>query len=397
MAYNSNYGFNYPGGEDTYNVEDFNENFSKTGNALDSIKTSLAGKAGTGHTHELSSTSLKGTLPINKGGTGAVTAAAARSNLGLGSAATRGSTGIVYKDEDSLVTSGGVYSYSVNVLQKKTCYLVAVRNVSGGSAGDCDISYINAADFVVDCTNSSDGFVSMGGQNGLNSFLASLPAGSKVVFAPGSYLIADTIQADTRLYLEGLNHRATFFMKNDSPMLNIGNGTDQANNVTVRNLYFRKWDYTDMPPTEGTKSNRTFSTPIITVTNGNGVYIEKCGLYNRSPVYSSSRGYNSLIKYNGYASNSVVEKCVLNTTVHFLTNNDTVVGFTIDMSGCNSNNSSSLKFIANFGSITCFKPKAISSYETTFIGCTGVKEYNEDNIAVNALSEEVVLNDSTDI
>lgn len=368
MAYNSNYGFKYPGGGELYNVEDFNKNFDKVSDELDDIIDMLGDKAPALHKHSAGDIT-SGVLPVSRGGTG-------QSSADI----------FPISGSSKMVTSGGVYNALLRK-QGKSCFLVAVYSY----ADDCDNAYINAADYVFDC---SSGYASV---SGLNRFIGSLPLGSKVVFAPGSYLISDTIQINTRMYIEGLNHRATFFMENDSPMLNIGNGTEQANNVTVRNLYFRKWDYTDMPPTEGTMSSRTFSTPIITVTNGNGVYIEKCGLYNRSPAYSSSRGYNSLIKYNGYAANSVVEKCVLNTTVHSLTSNDRVAGFTIDMSGCNSNNSSSLKFIANFGSITCFKPKAISSSETTFIGCTGVKEYNEENITVNTLAEEVVLNDGTDI
>lgn len=367
MSVTGDYNIKYIEDDDSFDiVTDMNGNFQAVSAELDDINDSLGGKAAVSHKHGVND--ITGVLPVSKGGTGYTS---------VDTVPTSGSK--------RAVTSGGVYT-ALRKKQAKFCYLVAVNSY----ADDCDDTYINAADHVFDC---SSGYASV---SGLNSFLASLPAGSKVIFAPGSYLISDTIQVDTRLYLEGLNHRATFFTTADVPMLNIGNGTSQANNVTVRNLYFRKWDCVTMPPTEGTKSDNVYTTPIITVTNGNGVYIEKCGFYNHSPSYVSSKGYNSLIKYNGYASNSIVEKCVLNTTVHSLTNNGTVVGFTIDMSGCNGSNIS-LKFIANFGSITCFKPKAISSCETTFTGCIGVKEYNEDNIAVNALSEEGITNDSTDI
>lgn len=327
MSVTGDYNIKYIDDNDSVDiVADMNGNFEAVSAELDDINDNLGNKAQALHKHNVND--ITGVLSVSKGGTGYTSVDT-----------------VPVSGSKKMVTSGGVYT-AMDKKQAKFCYLVAVNSY----ANDCDDTYINAADYVFDC---SSGYASV---SDLNSFLASLPGGSKVVFAPGSYLISDTIQVDTRLYLEGLNHRATFFTTADVTMLNIGNGNSQANNVTVRNLYFRKWDYQDMPPTEGTKSSRTFSTPIITVTNGNGVYIEKCGLYNRSPSYVSSKGYNSLIKYNGYVANSVVEKCVLNTTVHSLTNNVMVIGFTIDMSGCNGNNNS-LKFIADFGTITCFKPR----------------------------------------
>lgn len=53
------------------------------------IKEKLNAKANANHTHALGGSTVTGTLPISKGGTGATTQAAARSGLGLGSLATK--------------------------------------------------------------------------------------------------------------------------------------------------------------------------------------------------------------------------------------------------------------------------------------------------------------------
>ena len=62
----------------------------------------------TAHAHAVAD--ITGTLPIDKGGTGATTAAAARSALGLGGAATYGATQAVTSGSTALVTSGAVHS-----------------------------------------------------------------------------------------------------------------------------------------------------------------------------------------------------------------------------------------------------------------------------------------------
>ena len=49
----------------------------------DTITASDVGAATSGHTHSLAGGTITGTLPVNKGGTGATTQANARSNLGL--------------------------------------------------------------------------------------------------------------------------------------------------------------------------------------------------------------------------------------------------------------------------------------------------------------------------
>lgn len=62
------------------------------------IKARLNAKANASHTHALDGTSVTGTLPLTKGGTGATTAAAARSKLGLGALATKGSVSLSGSD-----------------------------------------------------------------------------------------------------------------------------------------------------------------------------------------------------------------------------------------------------------------------------------------------------------
>ena len=63
------------------------------------IHTALSGKVNTSDT-----------IAINHGGTGATTAAGARTNLGLGTAAQKDATSSVASDNDDLVTSGAVFS-----------------------------------------------------------------------------------------------------------------------------------------------------------------------------------------------------------------------------------------------------------------------------------------------
>ncbi len=64
------------------------------------VKAGLDKKADVGHAHNLNGSDITGTLPISKGGTGADTAEAARTNLGLGSASLLSDTNLlVYRGE----------------------------------------------------------------------------------------------------------------------------------------------------------------------------------------------------------------------------------------------------------------------------------------------------------
>lgn len=72
----------------------------------DGVLTSPGGFSG----NASSATTLSATLAIDKGGTGATTAANARTNLGLGSAATYSATSSITSGSSALVTSGAVYT-----------------------------------------------------------------------------------------------------------------------------------------------------------------------------------------------------------------------------------------------------------------------------------------------
>lgn len=76
---------------------------------------------------------VSGTVAVAHGGTGATTAANARTNLGLGGAATYGATSSVTSGSGSLVTSGAVYSAinsvaQVNVASGKGTLYIAKNN-----------------------------------------------------------------------------------------------------------------------------------------------------------------------------------------------------------------------------------------------------------------------------
>lgn len=95
MKTTTNYGLKKPDGTDLVNIEDLNYNADKidatlktAGDNLTSHNTNasahatlFAGKAAASHKHSAADIT-SGTLPISRGGTGATTAAAIRTNLG---------------------------------------------------------------------------------------------------------------------------------------------------------------------------------------------------------------------------------------------------------------------------------------------------------------------------
>ena len=92
---------------------------SCTGNAATATKlasaktlqTNLASTSAVGFDGSANKTiGVSGTLPLANGGTGATTAANARTNLGLGAAATYGVTTSATSGSTALITSGAVYS-----------------------------------------------------------------------------------------------------------------------------------------------------------------------------------------------------------------------------------------------------------------------------------------------
>lgn len=91
---------------------------------LSGLQDDIDSKADDTHTHTVDA--LSGTLPLSKGGTGATTAAGARTNLGLGTAATKGVATAVASGNTNLVTSGAVYSAINNLnINNRTHIVVA--------------------------------------------------------------------------------------------------------------------------------------------------------------------------------------------------------------------------------------------------------------------------------
>lgn len=375
-SYNKNYDFVYHTDDEAFDIEHMNSNFDVAANEFDMVYDLVAEKAPNNHGHSLSNTNITGILPINKGGTGANNVTKARDNLGLGSSATRGVTGKIAPGNTDLPDSSTVY-WALNnleiLMQRKFCYLIAVDNtVNDDGSCDCDSKYIKAADFVFNCKNGYSDTYS------LNNFINRLPSGSKVIFAPGSYLISNSIKINTRITLEGLNHRATFFIKNDVPILVIGEeGSDEANNVTIRNIYLMQYPFNDaQPPNHGNTTYYSFSSPIFKLTNSNGVYIERCGIYAHS-FRTPDNGYNSIVQCHGYATNCTIEKCVLNTTITSLKDSSSKpTGFILDVSDCPKQYS--YKLIANFGTTTAYRGNTVA--EISNVGCTGFKIYNNDRL-----------------
>lgn len=112
---------------DTVKAETIRANTDlKIGN--NSVAELIAAKADGTHSHTLTDSEIKGTLPISKGGTGATTAVAARTNLGLGTAATKGVTEEVRNNNVGLVTSGAVYT-AINEVKE------TVTPISKGGTG----------------------------------------------------------------------------------------------------------------------------------------------------------------------------------------------------------------------------------------------------------------------
>lgn len=122
MSYNTKYNLKYPSGEDFYNVEDFNDNFSKISDEISNEETdrkndilklqnNIDGKAAENHKHSVNDIT-SGILPVTKGGTGKSSLLAGQVLVGNGADAvtTRAITATPASSSTSLITSGGVYN-----------------------------------------------------------------------------------------------------------------------------------------------------------------------------------------------------------------------------------------------------------------------------------------------
>lgn len=108
---------------------------------ITNLQSTLDGKAASSHNHAatnitsgtLSSDRLP-TVPVSKGGTGATDAATARTNLGLGSAATMNGTTTITSGGTGLITSGAVYTGLAGKANSSHTHNYAGSSSAGGSA-----------------------------------------------------------------------------------------------------------------------------------------------------------------------------------------------------------------------------------------------------------------------
>lgn len=182
-------------GED-YNVQDFNDNADKidgfaraTSESIDKLATNM-----TDHSHALDGTSVKGVLPILKGGTGATTAPEVVKNLGL----------------DGL---------------NKHCYVVAAYNSSS--------EHKKYADFVLP----------EAGETGVNrafyNFIHKLPEGSTVYCVPGTYKISCPIELSGYITVTGSRGGTIFVTQSNYmyPSIFFANG---ASHIAIENIVLKK-------------------------------------------------------------------------------------------------------------------------------------------------------------
>lgn len=104
---------------------------------LPTYPTSLPANGGT-------ASNVSGTVAIANGGTGATSASSARTNLGLGSAATKSSTTSVTSGSSSLVTSGAVYS-AISPTSFNTVSVIGnyITGIEGGYAKIGNLVVVN--------------------------------------------------------------------------------------------------------------------------------------------------------------------------------------------------------------------------------------------------------------
>lgn len=378
MAYNNNYGFKYPGGEDLYNVEDFNKNFDMVSDELDDIIDMLGDKAPALHKHEADE--ITGVLTVENGGTGSGTASGARENLGLGTAALRDVIEQMTATEEStdIPTEKAVSTFVLEHIGKKQgkySYVVAAYNSNE--------SMKQYADFILDENGTNI--------NELQKFIDDMPRGSAINMLTGTYVLTNTLYLNKSIIIEGNGHSTVFECDKNfgGDMICINNTGSTISNVTLKNLTLRN---------EEEDGRNTVN--LINMKDVNGAYI-----------YNVRFGYNigtagsqvSLIKGEGYLRNIHIHDCVMNSTMESPADES----YTIDLDGV-SNAGELCVFISGCSYNTSgeFDIRVHdSSYLTklALYGFTGQYNiYDTSNRILKTVSngtfdQEVMLNDGTDI
>lgn len=345
MAYNENYEFNYPKGEDFYNVEDFNDNFNKIADELDDINECVASKASSGHTHELEASYITGVLPVSKGGTG---------QSDVDSEPVEGSS--------KMITSGGVYD-ALKYMQGKYAYVAA--------AYDTDENIREKADFVLE-------------EDGLNfedmqMFFDDLPSGAVVVFAAGSYLFADTLYINKPVIIRGSGHSTEIELSSNTIRgIAVNNTEGNLTNVTLDNFSISNGNNSDD------------NVELITAKNVNGLYIYNLRVHYDLPGTKGSQV--SIIKAEGYVRNLHIHDCVFNSTMESPEDES----YTIDLNGV-ENKAELCAYISGCSQATagefCIRVPDESYLEKAAIyGLAGIcNVYDSSNVKIGSVQSGTVI------
>lgn len=158
-----------------------------------SVAELIAAKAEGTHSHTLTDDSVAGVLPVFKGGTGATTAATARTNLELGAAATRGVATVVSNGNTNLVTSGAVYNAMNNLnINNRTHIVVATYDTKNPLKAN--------ADYTCTATNAS---------SVLKTAINAVARGGKVELLDGTYNLQydeEAIKLTKAITIEGCGY-----------------------------------------------------------------------------------------------------------------------------------------------------------------------------------------------
>lgn len=161
-----------------------------------SVTEMIGAKADTDHSHSLTDDNITDTLPLSKGGTGAATATAARSNLELGTAATKGVATAVANGNTNLVTSGAVYSAINNLnINNRTHIVVASYDTKNPFKANADYT----------CTSTNASSV-------LKTAINAVALGGTVELLDGTYNLQydeDAIELTKAINIIGSGHTTT--------------------------------------------------------------------------------------------------------------------------------------------------------------------------------------------